>query len=76
MDFTVTMSTVMERSHIALPKWLRGFYLMTSSKKEVNPHQLHRTLGIRRLVQVLPIPDVPTQCRTRRVTAHSLADAT
>ena len=46
MDFTVTMSTVMERSHIALPKWLRGFYLMTSSKKEVNPHQLHRTLGI------------------------------
>jgi Transposase zinc-ribbon domain len=37
MDFTVIMNTVMERSHIALPKWLRGFYLMTSSKKEVNP---------------------------------------
>jgi hypothetical protein len=32
-DFTVTMKTVMERSHIALHKWLQGFYLMASSKK-------------------------------------------
>lgn len=45
-DFTVTMRTVMERSHIALHKWLIGFHLMTSSKKGVSAHQLHRTLGI------------------------------
>jgi transposase-like protein len=45
-DFTVTTNTVMERSHIALHKWLQGFHLMTSSKTEVNPHQLRRTLGI------------------------------
>ncbi len=45
-DFTVTMKTVMERSHIALHKWLVGFYLMASSKKGVSAHQLHRTLGI------------------------------
>jgi transposase-like protein len=45
-DFTVTMKTVMERSHIALRKWLLGFHLMTSSKKGVSAHQLHRTLGI------------------------------
>jgi transposase-like protein len=45
-DFTVTMKTVMERSHIALHKWLQGFYLMASSKKGVSAHQLHRTLGI------------------------------
>jgi transposase-like protein len=45
-DFTVTMKTVMERSHIALHKWLQGFHLMTSSKKGVSAHQLHRTLGI------------------------------
>ena len=32
-DFTVTMKTVMERSHIALHKWLQGFHLMASSKK-------------------------------------------
>jgi transposase-like protein len=45
-DFTVTMKTVMERSHIALHKWLQGFHLMTSSKKGVSAHQLHRTLQI------------------------------
>jgi transposase-like protein len=45
-DFTVTMKTVMERSHIALHKWLQAFHLMTSSKKGVSAHQLHRTLAI------------------------------
>jgi transposase-like protein len=35
-DFTVTMKTVMERSHIALRKWMLGFHLMTSSKKAVS----------------------------------------
>src|SRR5271155_5849479 len=45
-DFTVTMKTVMERSHIALHKWLQGFHLMASSKKGYSAHQLHRTLGI------------------------------
>ena len=46
-DFTVTMRTVMERSKIALHKWLQAFYLMSSSKKGMSAHQLHRTLGIR-----------------------------
>jgi transposase-like protein len=45
-DFTATMKTVMERSHIALHKWLQGFHMMTSSKKGVSAHQLHRTLCI------------------------------
>jgi transposase-like protein len=45
-DFTVTMKTVMERSHIALHKWLLAFHLMTASKKGISAHQLHRTLGI------------------------------
>jgi transposase-like protein len=45
-DFSVTMKTVMERSHIALHKWLQAFHLMTSSKKGVSAHQLHRTLDI------------------------------
>ncbi len=45
-DFTVTMKTVMERSHIALHKWLQAFHLMTASKKGVSAHQLHRMLGI------------------------------
>ncbi len=45
-DFTVTMGTVMERSHIALHKWLQAFHLMCSSKKGISAHQLHRTLEI------------------------------
>jgi transposase-like protein len=45
-DFTVTMKTVMERSHIALHKWLQAFHLMCSSKKGVSAHQLHRTMDI------------------------------
>jgi transposase-like protein len=45
-DFTVTMRTVMERSKIALHKWLQAFHLMCSSKKGVSSHQLHRTLDV------------------------------
>lgn len=44
--FTVTVGTVMERSHIPLPKWVLGFRLMAASKKGVSAHQLHRMLGI------------------------------
>jgi transposase-like protein len=45
-DFTVTVNTPMERSHIALHRWLQAFHLMCSSKKGVSAHQLHRTLDI------------------------------
>jgi transposase-like protein len=45
-DFTVTTGTLMERSHIALNKWLMAFYLMCSSKKGISAHQLHRALGV------------------------------
>jgi transposase-like protein len=36
----------MERSHIALHKWVLAFHLLCSSKKGMSAHQLHRTLGI------------------------------
>ncbi len=45
-DFTVTTGTLMERSHIALNKWLMAFYMMSSSKKGVSAHQLHRALNL------------------------------
>lgn len=44
--FTVTVGTVMERSHIPLSKWVYAFHLMAASKKGVSAHQLHRMLGI------------------------------
>jgi transposase-like protein len=45
-NFTVTVGTVMERSHIPLHKWVLAFDLMASSKKGMSAHQLHRMLGI------------------------------
>jgi transposase-like protein len=44
--FTVRVGTVLERSHIALHKWLIAFRLYGSSKKGFSAHQLHRTLAI------------------------------
>jgi transposase-like protein len=45
-DFSVTTKSVMESSHIKLNVWLQAFFLMSSSKKGVSSHQLHRALGI------------------------------
>jgi transposase-like protein len=45
-QYTVTVGTIFEGSHIPLHKWLLGFYLLCSSKKGMSSHQLHRMLGI------------------------------
>lgn len=45
-DFTVTVGTVFESSHIPLHKWLLAAYLLCSSKKGMSSHQLHRTIEI------------------------------
>ena len=45
-QFTVTVGTVFEDSHIPLSKWLLGIQLLASSKKGISAHQLHRNLGI------------------------------
>jgi transposase-like protein len=45
-QFTVKVGTVFESSHIPLHKWLQAAYLMSSSKKGISAHQLHRTLEV------------------------------
>ena len=45
-QFTVTVGTVMHRSHIPLRKWVIAFHLMSSSKKGISALQLQRVLGI------------------------------
>ena len=45
-QFSITVGTLYERSHIPLHKWLLATHLMTSSKKGISAHQLHRMLGI------------------------------
>ena len=44
--FTVSVGTVMERSHVPLHKWLLAFRLMAASKKGISAHQLHRSLAL------------------------------
>jgi transposase-like protein len=45
-QFTVTVGTIFEDSHIALNKWLMAIQLLCSSKKGMSAHQLHRMLGV------------------------------
>jgi transposase-like protein len=45
-NFTVTVGTVFERSKVPLNKWLLATYLMSSSKKGISAHQIHRMLGV------------------------------
>ena len=45
-QFTVKVGTVFESGHIPLNKMLQAVYLMTSSKKGISAHQLHRVLEI------------------------------
>ena len=44
--FTCRTGTVMERSHIPLHKWLMAMMLLSSSKKGMSAHQMHRMMGI------------------------------
>jgi len=44
--FTVRTGSVMERSHVALHKWLLAFHLMAASKKGMSAKQMERMLGV------------------------------
>ncbi|MGH6840091.1 MAG: IS1595 family transposase [Methylocella sp.] len=45
-QFTVTVGTIFERSKIPLTKWVAALFLLSSSKKGMSSHQIHRMLGI------------------------------
>ena len=45
-QFTATVGTIMERSHVPLTKWWLAMHLMGSSKKGMSAHQMHRMLGV------------------------------
>jgi transposase-like protein len=45
-QFTVTVGTVFQSSHIPMHKWLQAVYLLSSSKKGMSSHQLMRTLEV------------------------------
>jgi len=45
-QFSVTVGTLFERSHIPLNKWLMASFLICSGKKGISAHQMHRMLDI------------------------------
>jgi transposase-like protein len=45
-QFTVTVGTVMEQSHLPIRTWLMAFALLCSSKKGLSALQLQRQLGL------------------------------
>jgi transposase-like protein len=45
-QFSVTVGTVFEGSHIPINKWLMAMFIICSSKKAISAHQLHRMLKL------------------------------
>ncbi|HEY5072995.1 MAG TPA: IS1595 family transposase [Caulobacteraceae bacterium] len=45
-QFSATVGTVFESSHVPLNKWMLASYLMAASKKGVSALQLQRTIGV------------------------------
>ncbi len=45
-QFSVTVGTLFERSHIPLSKWLMAAYLLCASKKGISANQMHRMIGV------------------------------
>lgn len=45
-QFSVTVGTVFEGSHLPISKWLMAMFILCSSKKSISANQLHRMLDI------------------------------
>jgi transposase-like protein len=45
-QFTVTVGTVFEASHIPISTWLQAVFILCSSKKSISAHQIHRMLDV------------------------------
>lgn len=45
-QFSVTVGTIFERSHVPLHKWLLTVHLLCASKKGHSSHQIHRMIGV------------------------------
>jgi transposase-like protein len=45
-QFSVRVGTIFEDSKIPLQKWFASIYLITSHKKGISSHQLHRDIGV------------------------------
>jgi transposase-like protein len=45
-QFSVTVGTVFEGSHVSISKWVMAMFILCSAKKSISANQLHRMLGV------------------------------
>lgn len=45
-QFSATVGTILEDSHLPISKWVMAIFIMCSAKKSISAHQMHRMLGI------------------------------
>src|SRR5882724_1281841 len=45
-QFTVTVGTIFEDSHLPISTWIMAMFILCSSKKSMSAHQLHRMLDV------------------------------
>jgi transposase-like protein len=46
LDFTIRTSTIFERSHVPLHKWVYAMYLVVTSRKGISSLQLSKEIGV------------------------------
>lgn len=45
-QFSVTVGTIFEKSHIKLSKWMPAVWMLANSKNGISSYELHRALGV------------------------------
>lgn len=70
-QFTVTVGTILEASHIPLHLWLRAIHLLFSAEKPVRVSRVQRSLGITYKSAWLMVQRLRTAERECRASAHS-----
>lgn len=45
-QFTVTVGTTLESTHVPPDRWLLAVYLLCASKQGISAHELHRAIGV------------------------------
>lgn len=45
-QFTVTVGTTLESTHVPPDRWLLAIHLLCASKQGISAHELHRSLGV------------------------------
>jgi transposase-like protein len=66
-EFTVRTSTIFERSHIPLHKWLYAIYTFVTSRKGISSLQLSKEMGVTQKSAWFILQRIREACRDRSI---------